>query len=893
MKKTIRFNPKLSTLALSMALAIGISSSVHAQTVNLAFTHGAPGVNGANGDPGVDGTDGVNGTDLTATVSSSATNTDADNTAQTSGQSSHPFAFGGKGGDGVGTGVNAGHGGNGGNGGGATANASTSGDFASGALKATANANGAQGGKGGNGGRAGPGLTYGTGGVYGNGGNAGDSGNAIATASTTGGTSASAFATAKGGPGSRGGNAGHYGNNDPVGGQSGNGGNGGDAVASVSNVTAGEVYNSARAFGGNGGGAQTYTINPGNQNGHGTFAGNGGTGGNGGVATLGTVYARSTGGKKVTVQGTVWGGSAGSATGGQTGTGNAGLAADAITINKVDGDSDVVAGNQPFDVTLIQNARGGSAGSVTGNGTLGDGGIAYSELARQKNSIATLVIRTDAKGGVGGKRQHVIGSGSNGGIATAISKSENTLGDAGATAVATGGTGGSGGNNNVAGSGNGGQAISSAIGITHTDGSTVNDYKYISSKSDGGDGGAFTRVHTGSVGNGGDAESTARGIAYGNRTINVTSTAEGGDGSGIYHLSSAGVGDDGGNAGSATATAYGENNGDRGVTVKAEATAGRGGSPLGAGFRRGDAGNATATATGNSLSGSLNVAAIAKAGPGGSVGDPGIALARTTATGVAGFNRSTSSHAFSYSDGLVQQVESNSLARVGSTATTASRAAIGSTILDPTAADGESAVGFVMGAPDDASVSAKLAGDVGVIENFDIGGTSEILAFGTMAASSPLDHVIGSSKDYSVDFDMRFDMSKLTTTPQNMLLGLMDPIFTGIGTVDFEVKVENTSLFSQSGLSLTDSAVINGIFGDVTYDLGDWSSIISADNILNVVFNFDLNSDDPGAGLSFDAVFGNSTLGVNAVPVPAAVWLFGSGLIGLMGFRKKKVSESA
>jgi hypothetical protein len=32
------------------------------------------------------------------------------------------------------------------------------------------------------------------------------------------------------------------------------------------------------------------------------------------------------------------------------------------------------------------------------------------------------------------------------------------------------------------------------------------------------------------------------------------------------------------------------------------------------------------------------------------------------------------------------------------------------------------------------------------------------------------------------------------------------------------------------------------------------------------------------------------TIQVNAVPIPAALWLFGSGLLGLLGFRKRVLS---
>jgi hypothetical protein len=49
-------------------------------------------------------------------------------------------------------------------------------------------------------------------------------------------------------------------------------------------------------------------------------------------------------------------------------------------------------------------------------------------------------------------------------------------------------------------------------------------------------------------------------------------------------------------------------------------------------------------------------------------------------------------------------------------------------------------------------------------------------------------------------------------------------------------------------------------------------------NIYNIIF-------DNGAVLSIDAVASNPP---SEIPVPAAVWLFGSGLLGLVGVARRK-----
>ena len=44
----------------------------------------------------------------------------------------------------------------------------------------------------------------------------------------------------------------------------------------------------------------------------------------------------------------------------------------------------------------------------------------------------------------------------------------------------------------------------------------------------------------------------------------------------------------------------------------------------------------------------------------------------------------------------------------------------------------------------------------------------------------------------------------------------------------------------------------------------------------------------PVAGCTSEAYFDNVSVTVEAIPIPAAVWLFGSGLIGLVGVARKK-----
>ena len=82
----------------------------------------------------------------------------------------------------------------------------------------------------------------------------------------------------------------------------------------------------------------------------------------------------------------------------------------------------------------------------------------------------------------------------------------------------------------------------------------------------------------------------------------------------------------------------------------------------------------------------------------------------------------------------------------------------------------------------------------------------------------------------------------------------------------------------------------DGIFDGIFYDgeLGDFSLLFSNGFIDNVPPFYDFSALDP----DFRAVEGNwKTAGaivLPPVPVPAAIWLFGSALIGLVGFGRRK-----
>lgn len=110
-------------------------------------------------------------------------------------------------------------------------------------------------------------------------------------------------------------------------------------------------------------------------------------------------------------------------------------------------------------------------------------------------------------------------------------------------------------------------------------------------------------------------------------------------------------------------------------------------------------------------------------------------------------------------------------------------------------------------------------------------------------------------------------------------------------------------------LGLSDLAAFSLNFGDFNYDLAglDSFSLITdatgavttlsytgnerSDSgiiILNNAFSLTIQGDDDGTGNAFEYFYSESAQSISAVPVPAAVWLFGSGLLGLIGIARRK-----
>ncbi len=512
---------------------------------------------------------------------------------------------------------------------------------------------------------------------------------------------------------------------------------------------------------------------------------------------------------------------------------------------------------------LFTNSRGGeeavfNTGIDAGSGTANASGT---------NTGQDVFTNSRALGGLGGSAPSSASSlrtAGNGG--DAFARSDSTVLDATfkarafATSESFGGNGGrvnavGGINNLTTGGGNGGNANSLATATSTFD--SRNRFRIISSKSTatGGQGGSANSERIAQGGNGGDAFAQA---------ISIVNSA-----------------------GTSFAIA------DNPVTANAIAFGGRGGLNNGGGLS-GRGGNAVAVAE---VIGGINALSTAVASPGGGQQNNSAGLASATAritngSGVAQaeirapLNNPTNS-------GIVTQatvsvtgnghISSNIEASIttGNITSATARNTEAQTANTSSGLVGIDGVARINILPDAANVSQALSGNLNVAENFDLTGGSDMLALMSVGAMHDSSNI---GNRFSNNIDLSLDMSELSTQ-QELLLGFMNPVFTGNGfdLMTFQIFQENTLVFDMAFSSVL---VAESFFTDQMLNLGDWTQGLEGDLDLAFSINFDISQ--IGDGFYFDTIYGNSTIGSGVVPIPAAVWLFSSGLIGLFAIGRRK-----
>jgi hypothetical protein len=107
--------------------------------------------------------------------------------------------------------------------------------------------------------------------------------------------------------------------------------------------------------------------------------------------------------------------------------------------------------------------------------------------------------------------------------------------------------------------------------------------------------------------------------------------------------------------------------------------------------------------------------------------------------------------------------------------------------------------------------------------------------------------------------------------------------------ISFTLEPSSTGIFQAGAFSIqlfegvsfpTGTPIASGLSGGGQPSVSFLADLMSNTTYtVRTVFSFGIN----GTGVTADA-----TTSVNAVPIPTAVWLFGSGLIGMVGIARRK-----
>lgn len=102
--------------------------------------------------------------------------------------------------------------------------------------------------------------------------------------------------------------------------------------------------------------------------------------------------------------------------------------------------------------------------------------------------------------------------------------------------------------------------------------------------------------------------------------------------------------------------------------------------------------------------------------------------------------------------------------------------------------------------------------------------------------------------------------------------------------IEYRIGIENTPNLESPDY---DTATLTGTPADSSFWIGDTNYLLSFNGFSrDGGINFETTADLAEGFQTSAEIY--ATLTVASVPVPAAVWLFGSGLIGLVGFAKRR-----
>jgi len=193
----------------------------------------------------------------------------------------------------------------------------------------------------------------------------------------------------------------------------------------------------------------------------------------------------------------------------------------------------------------------------------------------------------------------------------------------------------------------------------------------------------------------------------------------------------------------------------------------------------------------------------------------------------------------------------------------------------------------------DTSGWLESTGGVGstVVESHNGSQMARVQQIGNGSRALSMD--FGYSASESLSFDMHAIANAATSTGQTVnsssgvRISFLNLFNVGLGSTRL-VRATTPSL-----LDLNDNP-IDGVQHNYTALLGDYAvlaGLSAADPIAKVSLSFFASGQTGFFGQKSNATawFDNVAIGdVSAVPIPAAVWLFGSGLLGLIGIARRK-----
>ena len=195
----------------------------------------------------------------------------------------------------------------------------------------------------------------------------------------------------------------------------------------------------------------------------------------------------------------------------------------------------------------------------------------------------------------------------------------------------------------------------------------------------------------------------------------------------------------------------------------------------------------------------------------------------------------------------------------------------------------------------EASFLSALGG-TGITQNFDSSTAGTIIASGDTLNGATFSYTLSGNPNPSILIDNFFD----TTSPDNYL-GTDDGSGAFVGgdafTITFDQTMHAIGLYVISADLIFDNdftittntgqSVSNIGISDVTLADGEAYYIGLIEDDFNLGFNsITLSS------FTADYLFNVDDITVTPIPLPAAVWLFGSGLLCLTGFARRRLRKS-